>query len=201
MIKVNLVGAGRKKAPKAARAKIDMPSSFTPIVLVLILLGFTAGGYWWWRTLTDQDETLAEQVRGLEKRKADLEAVIKQDQIFEQRKKVLETRVRIIEALSKNQVSPVIALDQLAEAVERTQFVWLSSLDQKDAVLSMNGVGTSLTAIADFYSNLYATGYFTNVDLGPSQESAGNFTFTLKCEFAPPRSAPSSTPPPTAGGN
>jgi Tfp pilus assembly protein PilN len=167
MIKVNLVGAGRKKAPKAARVKIDMPSSFTPIVLVLILLGFTAGGYWWWRTLTDQDETLAEQIRGLEKRKADLEAVIKQDQIFEQRKKVLETRVRIIEALSKNQVSPVIALDQLAEAVERTQFVWLSSLDQKDAVLSMNGIGTSLSAIADFYSNLYATGYFTNVDLGP----------------------------------
>ena len=66
--------------------------------------------------------------------------------------------------LQKNQVSPVLALDQLAEAVERTQYVWLSSLDQKDAMLNMSGTGTSLNAIADFYTNLNATGYFKNID-------------------------------------
>jgi Tfp pilus assembly protein PilN len=201
MIKVNLVGSTRKKAPKAARPKIDLPTRFTPILLVLILVGFAGGGYWWWMTLTDQANKLGQDIRGLEARKAALEAVIKQDQIYEARKKVLEARVKIIEGLSKNQVSPVVALDQLAEAVERTQYVWLSSLDQKDAVLSMNGTGTSLNAIADFYTNLNATGYFKNVDLGPSQESGGNFTFSLKCEFSPPRSAPSGTPTPTAGGN
>ena len=68
--------------------------------------------------------------------------------------------MKVIENLQKNQVSPVIALDQLAEAVERTEFVWLSSLDQKDAVLNMSGTGTSLNAIADFYTNLNATGLF-----------------------------------------
>ena len=77
----------------------------------------------------------------------------------------------------------------------------VASLDQRDAILNMSGIGTSLSAIADFYSNLYATGYFKNIDLGPSQESAGNFTFSLKCEFAPPRSAVSSEPSKTAGGN
>ena len=103
--------------------------------------------------------------------------------------------MKVIDGLLKNQVSPVIALDQLAEAVEKTQYVWLSSLDQRDAVLNMSGIGTSLSAIADFYTNLNATGYFKNVDLGPSQESGGNFTFSLKCEFAPPRQGQS------AGGN
>src|SRR5262249_53534837 len=83
---------------------------------------------------------------------------------------------------------PVLALDQLSEAVERTQYVWLASLDQRDAVLNLSGTGTSLDAIADFYSNLNATGYFKNVDQGPAaQDSAGNWNFSLRCEFAPPR--------------
>jgi Tfp pilus assembly protein PilN len=202
MIKVNLIGSGRKKQAKAG-FKINMPASFTPVLLILIALVSAGVGYWWYSNLTQQAADLDQQIQGLEARRAALEAVIKADQIFEARKKVLENRVRIIESLAKNQVSPVLALDQLAEAVERTRYVWLSNLDQRDAILNMSGVGTSLSAIADFYSNLYATGFFKNIDLGPSQESSGNFTFSLKCEFAPPRSAVSNEPPKTAaaGGN
>jgi Tfp pilus assembly protein PilN len=204
MIKVNLIGTGRKKSP-ARSVKIAMPKSVTPLLLILIAVGAAVYGYMWYSSLSTQVAGLDQQIQTLEARRAALEAVIKQDQIFEARKKTLESRVAIIEGLQKNQVSPVLALDQLAEAVERTQFVWLSSLDQRDAVLSMNGTGTSLSAIADFYSNLNATGYFRNVDLGPSQESGGNFTFTLRCEFAPPRGAASSSqasiPAPAAGGN
>ena len=200
MIKVNLIGTARKKAVKAG-PKLAMPSSATPLLLILIVLGFAAGGYWWYSELNNQLADLDSKIQEAEAQKAALEAVIKQDQIYEARKKTLESRVRIIEGLQKNQVSPVLALDQLAEAVERTQFVWLSSLDQKEAVLSMNGVGTSLTAIADFYTNLNATGYFKNVDIGPSQEAAGGFTFSLRAEFAPPRSRSANIPAPAAGGN
>ena len=154
----------------------------------------------WYASLTAQSNRLAEQIRRLEARKAELDAVIKQDQIYATVKKKLENRVKIVESLSKNQVSPIMALDQLSEAVQRTQWVWLSSLDQKDAVLSMNGVGTSLNAIADFYTNLNATGYFRSIDLGTAQETGGNFTFSLKCEFVPPRVA-AITSSAAAGGN
>jgi Tfp pilus assembly protein PilN len=200
MIKVNLIGSSRKKAPKAS-LKLAMPASLTPFLLVVIAAAAAVSGYWWYTSMTGQVVDLDKQIRLLEARKAELEAVIKQDQVFEARKTMLENRVKIIEGLQKNQVSPVMALDELSEAVEKTQYVWLSSLDQKDAVLSMAGVGTSLTAIADFYTNLNATGYFKNVDLGPSQENGGNFTFSLKCEFAPPRGSVSNIPAPAAGGN
>jgi Tfp pilus assembly protein PilN len=200
MIKVNLIGAGRKKAARVP-TRIPVPTSIVPILLILIVLGFAWYGYSWYSELTMQSANLDQQIQGLEARKAAVEAVIKQDEIYEARRKTLESRVRIIEGLQKNQVSPVLALDQLAEAVERTQFVWLSSLDQRDAVLTMNGIGTSLTAIADFYTNLNATGYFKNVDLGPSQEASGGFTFSLKCEFAPPRGAPGNIPAPAQGGD
>jgi Tfp pilus assembly protein PilN len=200
MIKVNLIGSSRKKAPKAS-FKLALPASFTPVLLLFIVVGTAGGGYWWYTSMTGQVESLDKQIRLLEARKAELEVVIKQDQVYEARKTMLENRVKVIEGLQKNQVSPVMALDELAEAVEKTQYVWLSSLDQKDGVLSMAGVGTSLSAIADFYTNLNATGNFRNVDLGPSQENGGNFTFSLKCEFAPPRGSVSNIPAPVAGGN
>jgi len=133
--------------------------------------------------------------------KAALDNVIKQDQIYEARKKALENRVKVIEGLQRNQVSPVMALDQLSEAVQRTQFVWLSNLDQNNAILTMNGVGTSLNAIADFYTNLTATGYFKNIDVSNAQDSAGNFVFSLKAEFSPPRTAAPAGQPAAAGGN
>jgi len=85
----------------------------------------------------------------------------------------------------------------LSEAVDRTQYVWLSSLNQNNAILSMSGTGTSLNAIADFYSNLTATGYFKNIDVANATDNAGNFTFSLKCEFSPPRPAAGQA----AGGN
>ena len=153
----------------------------------MIVLGFAGGGYWWYSSLSSQSADLDQQIQTLERRKAQLEAVIKQDQVYESRKKLVENRVRVIEGLQKNQVSPVLALDQLAEAVQKTTYIWLSSLEQKDVMLNMTGTGTSLSAIADFYTNLNATGYFKNIDLGQTQESSGNFTFSLKCEFAPPR--------------
>ena len=203
MIKVNLAGTARKKAPKAA-VNFALPKSFTPVLLILIVLGSAAGGYSWYARLTGQIGQLDQQIRAMEARKAALEAVIKQDQVYEARKKMLENRVRIVEGLQKNQVSPVVVLDQLSEAVDRTQYVWLSNLEQKDAALTMSGIGTSLNAIADFYTNLNATGYFKNIDLGPSQESGGNFTFSLKCEFSPPRNVSSNVQPVEAamlGGN
>jgi len=205
MIKVNLVGTSRKKTTTKVPSKfstMEMPSTSTPILLVLIALGFAVGAYFWYSSLSREAADLDKQMRALEARKAALDAVIKQDQVYALIKKKLENRVRIVEALSKNQISPVLALDQLSQAVEKTKYVWLSSLEQKDAQLSMNGTGTSLNAIADFYTNLNATGYFKNIDLGPSQESSGNYTFSLKCEFTPPRSAPNANvPAPVAGGN
>jgi Tfp pilus assembly protein PilN len=199
MIKVNLVGAGRKK--EKVGFKVPMPTNFTPVLLIIIVLGTAGGGYWWYWSLSSKLADLDKRKAQAEQQKAALDAVIKADQVYETRKKILENRVKIVENLQKNQQSPVVVLDQLADAIDRTHFVWLSNLDQKDAILNMTGTGTSLNAIADFYSNLNATGYFKNVDQGTaSQDAAGNWSFTLRCEFSPPRN-PAPTPQPTAGGN
>src|SRR2546428_8239556 len=197
MIKVNL---GERKKAKST-VNFALPRSFTPVVLVAIAAGFVGYGYLWYSNLNDQIADLDNKIRQAQAQKTALDNVIKQDQIYESRKKTLENRVKVIEGLQKSQVSPVMALDQLSEAVQRTQYVWLSNLDQNNAILTMNGVGTSLNAIADFYTNLTATGYFKNIDVSNAQDSAGNFVFSLKCEFSPPRTAAPSGQPAAAGGN
>src|SRR5437867_7075174 len=199
MIKVNLRGY-KHKQPKSA-AKFVSPKNYTPVILLAVAFGFAAYGYSWYSILTNEVTDLDNQIQQAQAQKAALDNVIKQDQIYEARKKTLENRVKVIEGLQRNQVSPVMALDQLSEAVQRTQFVWLSNLDQNNAILTMNGVGTSLNAIADFYTNLTATGYFKNIDVSNAQDSAGNFVFSLKAEFSPPRTAAPAGQPAATEGN
>jgi len=201
MIKVNLIGAGRKKA--RAGSKVALPNTFTPVLMAVVALGFAAGGYLWYSSLTKQVTELDNRIKQAQAQKAALDKVIQADTIFEGRKKALENRVKLIESLQKNQVSPVLALDQLSEAIDRTQYVWLSNLDQANAIFNMSGTGTSLNAIADFYTNLTNTGYFKNIDVANAQDNNGNYSFSLRAEFAPPKPAPAgqAAPGTTAGGN
>jgi Tfp pilus assembly protein PilN len=200
MIKVNLAGKARKRPVKAG-SKLAMPATAMPLVLLGIVVASAAVGYFWYSGLNSQMQELDSKIQQAEAQKTALENVIKQDAIYESRKKTLENRVRIIQDLQTSQISPVVALDALSEAVDKTEFVWLSSLDQNNAIFNMSGQGTSYEAVATFITNLERSGYFRNVDVPAVQEASANtFTFTLRCEFLPP----SSTAAPTqsaAGGN
>jgi Tfp pilus assembly protein PilN len=198
MIKVNLIGESRKKSSSsAARFTISMPKNAMPLVLGLVVAGAAFAGYFWYSSLSGSLARLDSEIASAQAQKAALDAVIKQDQVYETRKKALETRIKVIEGLKRNQVNPVLAMDVLSAAIDQTQFVWLSNLDQNNATLSMSGTGTSLNAIADFVANLERSGYFRNPDLANATDSAGNFVFSLKCEFAPPGTSPAAT----TGGN
>ena len=198
MIKVNLIGAGRKKKSARTGGGISLPTNAMPFVLLLIVAGTAAGGYFWYSSLNSQLTSLNSRIALAQAEKAKLDKVITENQAYEGKKKALENRIKIIEGLKRNQVNPVLAMDVLSEAIDRTQYVWLSSLDQNNAILSMSGTGTSLNAIADFVSNLQRSGYFRNSELANATDSSGNFTFSLRCEFAPPVSK--TTPPAAPGG-
>ena len=204
MIKVNLVGATKRKPVKVGGgSKLQLPTNVLPVVLFLIVVGTAVGGYMWYSSLSTQNAELDSSISNLQAQKAALDAVIKENAIYEARKKALENRIRVIEGLKRNQVNPLVALDVLSEAVERTKFVWLTQLDQNNATLSMSGVGTSVNAIADFVTYLEGTHYFRNPELAHATDAAGNFTFSLKCEFAPPANppVPVTDDPATRGGN
>jgi type IV pilus assembly protein PilN len=187
MIRVNLSGAPRKKrGGGGAPAGPAAPSSALPLLLILIVAATGAVGFWWYSHLNGQIEDMNRQLTQAHTELDKLTAVIKLDRTFEARKKALEARIKVIEGLKRGQVSPVRSLDLLDDAIDKTRFVWLSSLDQNNAVFSMSGTGTSVNAIADFVSNLEATGYFRNINLQNAQDASGNYTFSMTCEFVLP---------------
>jgi len=199
MIRVNLVEDPKKRAVKASKAVGSSPKNLLPVLLVGIIVGAAVGGYSWYSSLSTQIADLDSSIAQANAQRAQLEAVIKQNQVYESRKKDLENRINIIEGLKRSQVSPVVSLDVLGDAINKTQFVWLSNVDQNNTVFSMSGVGTSVNALADFVSNLEGTGYFHNINLVNAQDSAGNYTFSMTCEFSPP--ARVQTPATSTGAN
>ncbi len=113
-------------------------------------------------------------------------SVIDENAAFEARREALAQRIETIEGLQRDQVSPVLLLDRLSEAITPIEYVWLNQLQQNDTVVTMAGIGTSVNAIADFVSSLEDTGYFTNITLVNAQDTAGTFTFQMSCDFVPP---------------
>jgi Tfp pilus assembly protein PilN len=186
MIRVNLSGAPTKKSGRGSAPSVVVPSRALPLFLILIVIGFAGGGFWWYTSLNSELESVNHQIAQATSERDRLATIIKQDQIYEGRKKMLEARIKIIQGLKRNQVSPVRSLDILDDAIDRTKFVWLHSLEQNNAVFTVAGTGTSVNAIADFVTNLEATGYFKNINLQNAQDASGNYNFSMTCEFALP---------------
>jgi Tfp pilus assembly protein PilN len=194
MIRVNLGGstskkpaaaAGKPVTPKASRSG-GVSNNMMPAVNLLIIVAAAVVGYFYYSQLAAESADLTNEISQLQQQQSQLDAIIKQNQIHEVRKKALESRIRIIEDLRKNQLSPVVVLDALADAIDRTKFVWLSSLSQNNTTFSMAGTGTSIDALSEFVANLKATGYFRNINLARFTDARGNYTFSMTCEFAPP---------------
>ena len=191
MIKVNLSGKQQQQQKKpvtkvASKPALTVPSNALPLLHLVIVVGTAVFGYFWYSNLTAQSADLTNQISVLKEEQSKLDAIIKQEKIYESRKTEFEKRIQIIEDLRKNQLSPVVMLDALANAIDRTRYVWLSNLSQNNAQITMSGTGTSVDTLSDFVANLKSTGYFRNINLARFDDSRGNYTFSLSCEFSPP---------------
>ncbi len=186
MIRVNLSGGSKKNIRSRKGLSQMLPANALPVLWVAIILGTAFFGYVWHSRLTSQAADLASQISFVQAQLADLQSVIEENAAFEARRDELANRIMTIEGLQRDQVSPVLLLDRLSEAISPTEYVWLEQLQQNDTVISMTGVGTSVNAIADFVSSLEDTGYFRNVNLVNAQDTDGNFLFQMICDFLPP---------------
>jgi Tfp pilus assembly protein PilN len=191
MIKVNLSGKQQQQQKKpvtkvASKPALTVPSNALPLLHLVIVFGTAVLGYFWYSNLTAQSADLTNQISVLKEQQSKLDAIIKQEKIYESRKTEFEKRIQIIEDLRKNQLSPVVMLDALGDAIDRTRYVWLSNLSQNNAQITMSGTGTSVDTLSDFVANLKSTGYFRDINLARFDDSRGNYTFSLSCEFSPP---------------
>ncbi len=192
MIRINLLGQAR---PKPARRAVPLEATLQLLLLAFALI-FALGVLWYhWHQMNEDINQKQSQMRVLNGEKAKLENLKQQVEGFERQKAVLQQRVNIIEELQRNRTGAQELLDAMANTVNRTETLWLTSLTRKGNGLTIEGSAASINAVANFITQLRRSGYFQKIEIKESKQDDRNtavqtFTFTLMADFALPQAKP-----------
>jgi len=183
MIKINLLGRTKLKAAKTKKISTASNQTLMAVMAVAVVLMSVGIIYFWQKILVQQDEELSRQIMLAKKEKARQEGMLKENEVFDKRRKLLEARINVIESLKKNQSGPVQVLDLLSDCIQRSEGVWLKDLAQKGNLITVNGTAMgSPDAVADFITNLTRVGNFKNVNLVNLQELDSKYSFSITFE-------------------
>ena len=183
MIRINLLGRGKVKAVKAKKIRTASNQAIQLIMAISVVVISVGIVFFWERALVKQEEEVSRQIVQAKKEKVRQEGLLKENEAFEKRRKLLETRINVIESLKKNQSGPVRVLDVLSDCIQQSEGVWLRELTQKDNMITINGTAVgSPDNIADFMTNLVRVGNFRNVNLVNLMEDNNHYTFSITFE-------------------
>ena len=156
MIKINLLPVKRSKKRDAATRELAIGGGVAAVVLI--------GLYTWYAVMDSKLSTVTESVN---KSKADI-ARIEQDIVkvdeFKKKKRELEQKLSVIEELKAKKTGPVKLLDELATSMPKR--VWLTSFEEKNGVMIMEGGAADNDELSEFLSYMTKkTKFFTGVTL------------------------------------
>lgn len=205
MIRINL--ATERARPKVKRRVAVGGAVFLVFVLIAIVAGvgvLAVHGYMIGQTI----ERLQTEKASLEAQRAELAKVETEIKAFEEKKSLLEGRIKVIETLKTNQTGPVRMLEAIGDTVTITETLWLTNMTEKaGGEIEMKGMAGSVEAVATFITNLNRSSYFKNVEIketvqrqarGAEAGAPMNFEFTLSATFALPQAAPAAPAAPAA---
>lgn len=202
MIRINLLATERKSkaaAPGFQAGQKMMVLGSLVLVVTVALLGWR---YW---SLGQQDAQVAREIASAKREEERLQEILKQVTEFENRKKVLEARLALIDELRKGQSAPVHMIDQLSKALP--EMTWLTSMQQSGYTLTIQGRCLTLTSLSDFIGNLEASRYFMRpVEIIETSVVAGDnngpelIQFTIRGTFQMAGVESVAPPPPGAKG-
>jgi type IV pilus assembly protein PilN len=194
MIRINLLENSKGKNKRGggggptmpAMDMGDMGSPKLKVLVVILIAGALNFGYWY--RLDRQAKSIAAQMQAAEQTNRELSDVKARYLERQTQANNYKRRVDVIDSLRAGQTSgPVNLLAMLGETVNGTEAVWLRSMDDTGATVSLEGTALSTDAVANLITNLQKTGFFKTVEIKETyQDDAVRdmqaFQFTLTCE-------------------
>lgn len=190
MIKINLVGEGRKVVASKQKAKptgVSAPSlgggNLGNVLLATLGVAglITVGVYWFMLNRTIKSN--AEEIQVAERRVAELQEILDQVEEFKRKEAELEQKIEVITDLKNNQKGPVRIMDEISRGLP--DLLWLDRLDLQNGQVSLSGRSFSWNAVANLTENLDSVPLFAE-PVGPSVTQSGEvYTFTLRFNFDP----------------
>lgn len=183
MIRINLLAS----RPKGTKAKPQYDARAQALLGVGVILIVLAGCWWYSAALDTEIEALEQEKQEKEKQIAQLKEQVKQVQDFEQKKKLLEEKNRVIDQLEQSRVGPVKVLDHVSQSIEPLK-IWLTKLGVTADTVELEGKALTNDDVVEFANNLRRTDYFTAINLQESKAATENkvnvyqfrLTFRLK---------------------
>jgi Tfp pilus assembly protein PilN len=190
MIRINLLGTAKAKKGRGGR-RFAMPKMTTdgpsPLFLAAALVVvFGAGLFLYHGKLQRRHVQLKKEITENTLRIASLQKV---KQAYLQRQKdydAFKKRFDVIDELRASQVGPVPLLSAISETVNASDGVWLLTMRDEGAKVSLEGIALGPVQVAKLMTNLKKSGYFTNVELKDTVQKGDStietFSFHLVCE-------------------
>jgi type IV pilus assembly protein PilN len=150
MIRINLLGVERTKTRKLPTFTVQAQQ--LTIACSLVLVASVAGIGWWFWTLRQTAAQVEIDITTAQQEQVRLQSVLAEVKQFEGRRSQLQQRVQLIEQLRAGQTLPVQLLDHISRSVP--EMLWLTEMEQKDDVLTIQGRANTITATSDFVANL-----------------------------------------------
>jgi type IV pilus assembly protein PilN len=202
MIRINLLGQARPKAPKKAlplEATVQVIFLLAALAVAAAVLGVT-----YFQEKKDLDATHA-KITQLTAEKASLQQIKADVEQYENQKSLLQQRIDVIETLQKNRTGAQELLQMVANTVVRVDALWLTSLDRKGNSLDIEGEAGSINAVANFITQLKRSGYFGKVEIQEAKEddvvtSVETYEFKMTADVnqgGQAETQPTSSPQPT----
>jgi type IV pilus assembly protein PilN len=157
MIRINLLATERRAAKAAAAPGIQAGQKMMVIGSLVLVLTVVGVGWRYW-AIGQEKAQIAREIDAARREEARLQEILKQVQEFENRRKLLEARLALIDELRKGQNAPVHMIDQISKALP--DMTWLTAMQQNGYTMTMQGRCLTLTSLSDFIGNLEASRYF-----------------------------------------
>ncbi|MFZ0429282.1 MAG: PilN domain-containing protein [Acidobacteriota bacterium] len=158
--------------PKKSRTGL-----YTMIVAAAAVLGVLA-----WHSHLSSAKTAADARLGqLQQQSLALAKVRAEMKQYEEQKSKLEERAQVIEQLRASQKGPVQLLNSVISSMPNEPRLWLTSLDQQEKSVTIEGYAFDVPAIADFIAELGKHAPFQSVELAFWEDRTDSVAFGLNC--------------------
>ena len=192
MIRINLLGNERKKAP---RAVVFGAGQRLTMLCSLIMIAAVAGVGWWYWSLSRTSSQVEAEIAAAQQEATRLRSMMAEVEAFEAQRARIQQRVALIEELRGGQSLPVQLLDHVSRSLP--DMLWLTSLTQDATQVTIVGNSRTLVALSDFVGNLGGGSVLRRpIEIVDSQVQGGRDTaseviqFTVRAQLNRPEPKP-----------
>lgn len=154
MIRINLLA---EPEPTLSTATRDHASK-TALAAIVILLAVSSGMAWRYRAIALAELDLSARIEAARSEARRTSDALKETAALETTRGELQQRAANFQMLRERQSAPVHLLDRVSRSLPDS--AWLTRLEQDGGAVTIDGQCASMTALADFVSNLESVGLF-----------------------------------------